>query len=649
MARSRFRAPRIVLRTGSALWILRPVVSLFFLALLAIDCRGSALERELEPKTFNSLPQERAAEVLQEALRRGILTYRSTAEVAAWLEARPNAWRSPYPANPLRAYNSAILGLSPESQAWLLVAVHRVMPELANPSPVVDDPKWPFNRLDFRGAWIGDPADHPAAAAIVADRVRANLAAWKNDPASPAVSLGSPLAEFQLLVCARAGDPQLAADARRVASLLQSNGTWSPAAQITLGRTLLGAAEKAHTDSDRAALVRPATDLIVDGEARFSGGRDGPPMSRMYTTYTNKEEPIIREIESRFLELAAQEACPNFGEELLPISRKALTALWLDRFVKSADALCIWYPPHWAPVSEIVAGRSDAVRRLVAHPDRPGDGLRREILLKALAPHLFVDGDWSGSSDRESLRFCTEDPRPGCADFADPALGRAIREEVKPPAFRLDLDATGDAVVDFHDPQFARAWKFRPAARSTGPPNGAADFAALAALLGVPSEQLRPLIEKVFVPRGCRFDWLPARAWVDPGGRWRLAELGCAGSLHGSSGPLPLRPAAWPRNASDADAASWLVWNSQPLILAEKEGVRVVWLPERLMANIRDQTQITGFFDLDGEILMVFQSFDGPCYEPCGREDLRIEMAELTENVFSYLRNGGRPKRDGGP
>jgi hypothetical protein len=627
---------------GSARRILTSI-AVVGLALLPTGCRGSALEKELEPVTFNRLPQMRAAEVLQEALRRGLLKYRSTSEVEAWLVARPNSWGNPESSNPLRAYNSAILGLSPESQAWLLVAVHRVMPELEHPSPVVDDPQWPFNRLDFRGAWIGDPVDHPAAAAIVADRIRANLAAWKNDPAAPRVSLGSPLAEFQLLVGARPGDPQLASDARRVASLLQSNGTWSPAAQIALGRTLLGAAEKAHTDSDRAALVRPATDLLIDGEARFSIGRT-TPMSRMYSTYTNKEEPIIREIESRFLERASKEACPNFGEELLPISREALTSLWLDRFGKSADALCIWYPPHWAPVSEIMAKRPDAARNLVVHPDRFGDGLRREILIQALAPHLFVDGDWSGKSDRETLRFCKEDPRPPCEDFADPAFGRAIREEMKPPVFRLDLDSRGDAVVDFRDPQLARAWSSRAAARNTGPPDGPADLAALSALLGVTAEQVRPLIEKEFIPRGCRQDRLPAQVWVDPEGRWRLAELGCAGSFHGFTGPLPFLSAVWPRSASDEEAVSWLVWNFQPLILADAKGVRPVWLPERLIADTRGEKRITGFFDLDGEILIVVQSFAGPCDGPCGADDLQIEMGELTQNVISYLRNGTRKK-----
>jgi hypothetical protein len=91
---------------------------------------------------------------------------------------------------------------------------------------------------------------------------------------------------------------------------------------------------------------------------------------------------------------------------------------------------------------------------------------------------------------------------------------------------------------------------------------------------------------------------------------------------------------------------SWLVWSYQPLILADAKGARVVWLPDRVLAHeTMSSKRIVGVADLDGDMVMVVQSFDGPCGpDPCGKEDLRIEISELTQNVFSFLRKPTRAK-----
>lgn len=636
-------------------------VLVIFAVLPACDIRDSASQGELAPEAFAHLPPERAAQALQTALTRGVLKYRSTAEVAAWLQARPNAWQSEYRSNPLRAYNSYLRSLSPESQAWLLVAVYWVVPELANPpvpgadsSPTSERERemertgtrvsLPFPRLDFRAGPIrGAAGDFPAAAAVIAERLRSGLASGERRSAAEAFSLQDPLAEFRLLVAVRRGDPALTVDATRVRSALESLGTWSPMAQISVGLDLWVAAKDARDASARAALVGPATDAIIEGRARYYRAHprlvssDGP-VGNLYSSYTREDEPIIRDIETRFFARASQEACPNFGENVLLVSRKALTALWLDRFARGADALCLWYPPHWVPTNEIVTKHPEIALKLVARPDRPWDGLRREILIKSLAPYLFADGDWSGSSDGQPIGV-----------DANPALGRAVRDEVKPPAFRLDLGADGIAIIHFLDPDFERAWQARPAARRTGTPGAAADVAGLAALLGVPEKDLRSLIEKEFIPHGCRFDSLPAKVWGGPQDRWRLASLSCAGGRSDRVGSLPLESAAWPRNTSDADAFSWLVWSYEPMVLADAKGARVVWLPDRVRGNSAlASPRIVGVADLNGEIVMVAQTFEGPCGRAaCGRADLRIEICELTQNVFSFLRS--RRPRDQRP
>ena len=556
--------------------------------------------------------------------------------MAAWLQERPPAWGTADRANPILAFRSELHALPPESQAWLLMAV-RVRPELVNPSPPRDSAH-PFG--SSHAAYIGgDAQDLPAAAAIIAERVRSSLASRERRSSAEAFSLAHPLEELKLLVEIRPGDPELAKDAATVASLLQSRGTWSPVAQIELGRDLLGAAEGARTDSARSALVRPATDAIIEGNAAYYRARPElmtiqGPIGLLYRTYTSKEEPIIREIEARFLERASLETCPNFGEDVLPVSRKALAALWTDRFARGADALCLWHPPHWVPVDEIVARCPEAALKLVAHPTRPGDALRREILVKSLMPYVFVDGDWSGSNEEA----------PTGSD-AKSAFARAIREEVKPPSFRLDMDADGLAIVRFRDAEFERAWQSRPAAHPMRSPRGE-NLAALSALLGTAESDLRPLIEQEFVPRGCLVNSLQAEVWGSPKDRWRLARLDCAGPRRSPALPLPLTSAAWPRNASDADAFSWLVWDYQPLILADAKGARVVWLPDRVLAHeTMSSKRIVGVADLDGDMVMVVQSFDGPCGpDPCGKEDLHIEISELTENVFSFLRKPTRAK-----
>ena len=627
---------------------------LTILCLLPTSCRAdTAIERELIPSRFNQLSQDQASQVLRKALRQGLLKFQSTAELAAWLEARPPAWGTGDPANPILAFRSELHTLPPESQAWLLMAV-RIRPELVQPSAPRDSAH-PVGT--FHPAYIGgDAQDLPAAAAIIAQRVRSSLTSRQERPSAEAFPLSDPLAEFGLLEEICRGDPQLAADAAKVASVLKSCEAWSPEVQIALGHGLLAAAKDARTDSARSALVRPGTDAIIEGTAAFYRSRPGSmtasgTISSLFTSraLTREDQLVIREIETRYLERSSHEGCPNFGEALF---RTALTGLWTDRFGRGADALCLWYPSHWVPVDEIVATHPEAAIRIVTRPERSGDGLRREILIRALAPRVFAENDFTGSSKRETIRYCSEDPRPPCNDFASPALARAIREEATPPSFDLDLDASGMAIVRFRDLDVEHAWQSRQGPRRSGVAGGpAADLAGLATLLGVAEKDVRALVEHAFLPAekkagspDCRLDWLPAEVWGGPQDHWRLARLGC-GRLPRPL--LPLESAAWPRNATDEEAFSWLVWSYQPFILADSKGARIVWLPDRILnSNSLELPQITGVMDLDGSIFIITQGFDAYCGHgaPCGRDELRIELSELTQNVFSFPRKSARAK-----
>ena len=598
-------------------------------------------DSELAPATFARLSPERAAEALHNGLVRGELTFRSAADIAEWLRVRPNAWRSDDRANPLRSYNSELPRLTPEAQAWLIVAALWIKPDLENPpKPGIESgaepdpakgerPVLPFIRFN-PGSLRGPVSDFPAAAAVIAERVRQSLASEQRQ-SLPEAPLDDPSAQFKLLVAVARGDPTLASDANLVTNALKSRGTWSPARQIGLGLDLLAAAANARDEAARSALVFPATDAIIEGAGDYYRAhpwmmRIYGPVSSLYATYTSEEEPIVRDIRRRFFQHAAQENCPNFGEDLLPIPAEALAALWTGRFAKGLDALCLWYPPHWVPVDAIVAQYPEAALNLVAHPSRSGDSLRREILLARLRPYIFADGDQTGSAEGEPTGLAS-----------NPGLGRALRAEVKPPLFRLDMDAHGLAIVRFRDPTLEHAWRSRPASRMAKP-RDRDDLAPLAALLGVAESDVRSLVEQAFVPRGCRGGPLNATVWGGLNDRWRLARLECI--VGRQDRPLPLESEAWPRNASEAEASSWLVWDYEPLILADARGARVVWLPGRVWGSgPREYERIVGVANFAGSLLMVAQSTDGPCNpDGCTREDLGIELTELFDDVFTFPR-----------
>jgi hypothetical protein len=589
----------------------------------------------LAPAAFAQLAPTEASAALHDALRRGALTYRSTSELLTWLRERPNAWRSDERTNPLNAYNSELPGLAPNAQAWLAVATMWVRPELATPPTGVragqeadaakgERPVLPFLRLDVRAASVrGALERYPDASSVIAQAVRANLASPASVAAATPFTLTDPLAEFKLLVAVAHGSPRLVVDADQMRAALQGRSMWSPLREMEIGVDLLSAARDARDETTRRQLAFPATDAIIDGRAAFY--RDHPTLNSTYgpmhgpTTWTPQEEPLLRDMAARFFERSALERCPNFGEDVLLVDFKPLKTLWVDRFASRTEALCLWYPTHWVPVDEIVANRPDVALDLVAHPNRPGDGRRREILLSRLERYLFTEADRSGLVNEGPVGL-----------IGNAELGRAIRAEIWIPRFRLTVERNGAAIVHFQNAELDRAWRSRPARRQLKA--GEYDTGTLSALLGMPENEIRALTDRLYK---CRVGSVDAELWGSAGGPWRLARLACnrdVGSV------LPLDSAAWPRDASDATAHSWLVSNDEPLILVDGNAPRLVWLPDRVMHNTAlDDVRVVGVSDMGGRRMMVVQGTIGPRQSPA--RDVSIEVLELIEDVFSFPRS----------
>jgi hypothetical protein len=569
-----------------------------------------ALARQLEPHRFNSLTPTEVAKTLNAALGAGVLNFRSTAEIEAWLLERPQALRAPAADNPLLAFRAAT-ALRPESQAWLLIAALHVVPTLPyleHGATAASKPPVPERIRSIRN-------DYPKAAAVITTHLRAQPV------------FANPLAEFAMLAELNPGDIALIADAQRA--------TPRPSGEIA--RVLLLSAIAARDEATRAAMVEAGTDMMLAAAAEGTA-------SSTFGQWSNREAPVVALIRQHRLKHAEAEQCINFGHASLPPA--PIDAVWTRRVAEGKDALCNWYrSSHAVPAKELLIAEPEATLRLVTGFTRPMDGWRREVLIESLAS-VLGRGLHDNPPSVEELRWCARHKNEPtvCLWLTRPDVTRAVRATVHGPNVKIGKTA-GGTTLTFVDPAFARAWRSRLATRKVAlgsKTDTRSNLAALAKELGVDESSVRVAFERELPYFICEAGSDPTEVWGRPSDCCRLARVRC----NPQQQPLPHNLEAWPRSATDARAASWFKQRASALLLADSRGVRIVWLPQRPAIKL---DEVVGVADLDGdgrlEMIFVYYitnrcSRNGIC-EP---EDMDVEIMEVTpDDNFSYPVFTGRP------
>ena len=562
-----------------------------------------SLVRQLEAERFNRLPSTEVTKTLNAALRAGALTFRSTADVEAWLQERPTALRAPTADNPLIAYRALMPTLHPESQAWLLVAALHVVPT----RPYLEHGATAASRPPVAERIRGIRDDYPEAAAVITTRLRAQPV------------FAHPRADFAMLAELNPGDSALIADAQRA----------TPTPSGAVAKMLLLSAVEARDEATRAAMVDAGTDMMLAAAATGTA-------STVFEQRSKREAPVVALITQRRLKHAETEQCINFGPAGLPSA--PVDAVWTRRVAEGKDALCNWYRSGYVvPSKELLNAEPETTLRLVSGFTRPGDGWRREVVIEDLS-RILARGLNEQAPSTEELRWCERNKNEPtvCLWLARPDVTRVVRAAVHGPKVKISKTAGGTTTLTFADSAFAKAWRSKLAPRKvvSSSKDALSNIAALAKELGADESAVHAALKRELPYFTCEAVWGTTEIWGGPTDPFRLARLNCTSQQR----PLPHNLDTWPRSADDAEAAAWFKRRAAALLLADGRGVRVVWLPQR---PVKKYNAVADFADLDGdgqpELISVYDTSNRCGRNGCGPEDMDVEIVELTpDDNFSY-------------
>jgi hypothetical protein len=543
--------------------------------------------RQLEPERFNALVPTEAATTLRAALRHGMLSFSSTADIETWVRQRPRAQDFTIGAQyqNLRFFRS----LEPEAQAWVLLASRLVVPTLRDGGVTM------HSASRIRGLDV----DHPPAAAVITRNLRAQSA------------FANPLGDFAVLAELNPGDPELVADARRAMTV--------PTREI--GVRLLQTAVFARDETARNALVQAGTDIMLATPR-------GPHEARLFTSYGTREEPVVAAIIQYRLRLAQDEQCLDLEDRGLP--RAPLKDVWISRVAAGSDALCLWLGLSFG--KELLIAHPDIVLRLLTRHERVGDGWRRHWLIDELTREVvapFARGQAQQMTPNQQ-RFCAKHGPTACPWLIHAGVTRAVQAAVWGPKVNVLVKA-GQVVPQFADQGFQKAWQSRLAVSeiSLGRATGTAANDALTAALGID----RAALESAFAREQPHFDCRSLagnhRMWGKPTDPARLVRVQCTPTPRANSGQ------GRPLEASDAEAASWFKQRAIPFLLADGRGTRIVWLPREreLPAD-----ELVGVSDLDGDgwLEMVWAYCTDSADRGWCTAELALEFWELTpDDMFA--------------
>ena len=563
-----------------------------------------SLARQLEADRFNRLTPIEAGKTLTAALRAGALSFRSTPEIETWLRERPRALHAPPADSPLLAFHALAPTLHPGSQAWLLIAALHVVPTL----PYLEHGATAASKPPVPERIRGIRNDYPDAGAVITTHLRAQPV------------FAHPLADFAMLAELNPGDIALIADAQRA--------TPTPSGEIA--RLLLLSATAAKDEATRAAMVEAGTDMMLAAAATGTA-------SSTFGQWSDREAPVVALIRQHRLKRAKAEQCINFGSAGLPPA--PMDAVWTRRVAEGKDALCNWYRSgHAIPAKELLTAEPEATLRLVTGFTRPSDGWRREVLIGNLLA-ILGRGLHDDPPSAEELRWCQRQKNEPtvCLWLTRPDVTRAVRAAVRGPKVKIGGTA-GGTTLTFADPAVAKAWRSRLTTRKVvlgSKADKSSNLASLAKELGAEESSVRAAFERELPYFICEAGSGTTEMWGKPSDACRLARVRCTSQQQ----PLPHNLEASPRNANDAETASWFKQRASALLLADNRGVRVVWGPQR---PARELNEVVGVTDLDGdgrlEMISVYYT-SNRCSRMgiCEPEDMDIEILEVTpDDNFSY-------------